>query len=826
MHSMPRLALMYILFGVLMFIDGKSQTSARSEVPVYSYYHPSKDKETWQRLNLLLSSTFIVVAKEGQISHDTCLYIASRSLGLSRFPVLAEGIGDNELFERSQWIDRQEPGVGIDLLSKATGRKRVQLLILLGSYYAFQPANYHSYKDSVEYFLNKAMEESKALKEEKLGRIALCLLGKMYVQVNDSKGDSIYNLLIDKCRKAGDKETQARAYAYRGRYTGPTRATLQTKVSDLQKAADLYHSLGNTEAEINVLTDLGYMLVVTWQLQTANEMFSKALILAEAINFPYTHYNTEALAMVTMFQGRFGEPLRYALQTIRRAESSSDSIGWGYFYSRLSILYESEGRQKESADMAQKAIKRFVIDRNQTVYNVLHVIVSYLKIQGREKEAFDLMLDVSKKVGIPSIISEQIFYYYTLSSCYLFIGNPDLAEISLKKADSLETIAEGIRGPLRRTAINDQYAFIFFMRGQYGKSREFIENHFTTISLPDRSLSSDLAAYRLLISIDSVLGDKAAAVSHYKNYIQLLDSSFRVTKIRQAEELQVMYETQEKQDQITLLNEQATLEKANLKQATLVKDLTLAGIAAVIIIAGLLYWQNRLKQKNNKVITLKNEQLQQLLTDREWLLKEIHHRVKNNLQIVMSLLNSQAVYINNDAAFTAIQDSKRRVYAMSLIHQKLYQSENIASIAMPEYIGELVNHVQDSLDTRNRITVEQDIEPLDLDVSQAIPLGLIINESIVNAIKYAFPNGQEGIVSISLQHEGADQLLLNISDNGVGLPADIDIMEHNSLGLDLVRGLAKQLKGHFNIISNKGLRITIRFSVIGKQISDEASGNF
>lgn len=823
---MFRLTLIYILFGVLMFFDGRSQSSAKSAMSGYSYYHPSKDKEPWQRLNLLLSSTFIVVVKEGQISHDTCLYIASRSLGLSRFPVLAEGIGDNELFERSQWIDRQEPGVGIDLLSKATGRKHLQLLILLGSYYAFQPANYRSYKDSVTYFLNKAVEESKSLKEEKLGRIALCLLGKMYVQVNDSKGDSIYNHLIDKCRKAGDKETQARAFAYRGIYTGPTRATLLTKVSDLQKAADLYHSLGNTEAEINVLTDLGYMLVVTGQLQTANEIFLKALTLAEAINYPYTHYNTEALAMVTLWQGKFGEPLRYILQTIKVAESCRDSIGWGYFYSRLSTLYDVEDRQEESFDMAQKAIKRFSIDRNPTVYNVLNQVVNYLKVHGRAKEALNLTLDMSKKIGIPSNISEQIFYYYTLSNSYLYTGNLDLAEMHLKQMDSLETIAEGIRGPLRRTTINDQYAIIFFERGQYQKSRELFEKHFTTISLAARDLSSDLTAYRWLINIDSALGDKTSAVSHYEKYTQLLDSNFRVTKIRQAEELQVMYETQEKQDQITLLNEQATLERANLKQAKLVKNLMLAGIAAVIIIAGLLYWQNRLKQKNNKIITHKNEQLQKLLTDREWLLKEIHHRVKNNLQIVMSLLNSQAIYIDNDAAFTAIQDSKRRVYAMSLIHQKLYQSENIASIAMPEYINELVNHVQDSFDARNRIVFEPDIEPLDLDVSQAIPLGLIINESIVNAIKYAFPGDREGMVSISLQHNGPDQLLLNIWDNGVGLPAGLDVMENNSLGFDLVRGLAKQLKGRLTITSNNGLHITIGFAVASKQIQDEDPGNF
>lgn len=804
---MPKVVLLCIMLCLLTSVDGQSPGSI--------HHHPSKDKDSWQRLNLLLSSSFIFVAKEGQIDRDTCLYMAGRSLGLSLYPVLAEGIDAAGLSTQSAWINRQEPGTGIRSLSKATGRKHLQLLILLGAYYVFQPGAYLRYKDSAAYFLNRAMQESKSLKEEKLGRIALCLLGKIYVQVNDPKGDSIYNLLIDQCRKAGDKETEARAFAYRGLYTAPTYITLATKAADLQKAATMYHSQGNTEAEINMLTGLGYMLVVTGQLPTAREVLLKALALEEAIHYPYTHYNTDALATTTMFQGKFGEPLRYAFQTIRVAERCLDSIGWGHFYSRLSQLYEDEGRIEESLKMAQKGINRFIINHDPAVYNVLTGIIYYMYRQGRPREGLDLLLEVYKKVGAPTSIADQTFYYDALASAYLYLDNLDLAETYLERTDSLETIAESIRGPLRRTHINDQFGIIFFKRKQYKRSRELFEQHFVPPLLGDRGVSGDLSAYQWLISIDSALNDHASAVSHYKKYVALLDSSFRATKVRQAEELQVIYETQEKESRISLLNKQAS-------QATLVKNLTLAGIGAVIIIAILLYRQNRLKQQNNELITSKNDQLRHLLTDREWLLKEIHHRVKNNLQIVISLLNSQSVYINNDAALTAIQDSKRRVYAMSLIHQKLYQSENIAAIAMPEYINELINHVQDSLGTRNKVVFEQDVEPAELDVSQAIPLGLIINEAAVNAIKYAFPGEQKGVVRISLLQNGTGHLLLNISDNGVGLPVDFDVMEHNSLGLELVRGLAKQLKGRFNMVNNNGLHITIRFAVTSRLFADEA----
>lgn len=810
---MSRAVLIGLLFGLLVSVGTRSQSTAQPETSAYSYYPPGKDKESWQRLNLWLSSTYLYIAKEALTDQDSCLLIASRYLGLSRFSILAEGFGDEKLREQSKWIDQGDPGTGIRFLSKATGKRHLQLLLLLGSYYAFQPAAHSRYKDSVEYFFNKAITESKTLKEEKWGRIARCLLGKIYLQAYDNKGDSIYNQLIDQSRKAVDKETEARAIAYRGIYTAPRQTTFQRKLSDLQQAADLYHSMGDIESEINILIDLGYVFLAAGQHQSSHDLLLKALSLAKSIQYPYTHYITEALANITMYQGKFGEPLRYVRQAIKVAESSRDSIGWALFYGRLAILYETEGRQKEAVDMAQKSIKRFIIDRNPAVYNILLLVINFMKEEGRAREALDLIFNISKEVNTPVSVSDMFFYHTTLSACYTDLNKLDSAEMHIKKMDSLETVAEVIRGPLRRGAVNEYYAALFFNRGQYQKAKEYLEKHFKVPSYGHHTLMNDLAVYRLLIATDSALGNKEAVISHYKEYTKLLDSNFSVTKIRQAEELQVGYETQEKESQIATLNQDA-------KQSKLIKNLTLAGIVAAIIIAGLLYRQNRLKQKSNKIITHKNEQLQDLVADKEWLLKEIHHRVKNNLQIIMSLLDSQSRYISNDAALTAINDSQRRVQAISLIHQKLYQSENTSSVDMPHYIDELVSYLQGSFDTGNRTVIEQDIEPLKLDVAKAIPLGLIINEGIVNAIKYAFPGQQNGIVRVSLKYSSPDHLVLNISDNGTGLPSDVNVSKRGSLGFSLMRGLTRQLDGIFNIESNQGLHISVRFSALNNQSYD------
>lgn len=823
---MFKVVLTCILFGLLIPFNGLSQLSTPSAISGYSYYPPQKDKASWQRLNLWMGSTFLVVAKEGQADADSCLYVASRSMGLSRFSMLAEGMDDPDLYDQSKWIDRREPGEGIRLLSEVTGRKHLQLLVLLGAYYAFEPHSYNRYRDSVEYFLNQAIKESQSLKEGRLGRQALCLLAKMYIQVNDKKGDSISNALIIHCRKAGDQETAARIFAYRGIYTPPMPGTLGKKITDLQEAAALYHGVGNTEGEINVLTDLGYLQIVTGQLQTAYENLLKAFKLAEAIRFPYTHYSTEALVTVTIFQGKFGEPLRYVYQTIKTAENTRDSLAWSYFYTSLALLLSSEGRVKESVEMSQRAVQRFVADRNTSVYNILNEVVNYMGEQGRAKDALDLTQDIANKVSIPGNASERFFYHYVFSNCYLHLNMPDLAEMHIKKLDSLENQAEVFRGPLRRAAIYKQFAVLFMQRKQYQKARELFEKHFTTPALDRDALSTKLSTYRQLISIDSILKDNAAAVSHYKQYTQLLDSNFTVTKIRQAEELQVIYQMNEKENQIAGLMQQAKLEKANSEKAALVRNLTIAGIVAVMIIAGLLFRQNRLKQRNSQVIIEKNEQLQQLLADKEWLLKEIHHRVKNNLQIIVSLLDSQSEYINNDAALAAIEDNLRRVHAMALIHQKLYQSDDIATISMPEYIHELVSYARDSFDTGNQIIFEQTIEPLDLDVSQAIPLGLIINETIVNAIKYAFPHAQKGIVRIQFYQDGPGHIVLSIADNGTGLPPGLNTKAHTSLGLDLVQGLTRQLNGTIGFENNNGLHITIRFPILNNHRSYKAQVNY
>lgn len=189
-------------------------------------------------------------------------------------------------------------------------------------------------------------------------------------------------------------------------------------------------------------------------------------------------------------------------------------------------------------------------------------------------------------------------------------------------------------------------------------------------------------------------------------------------------------------------------------------------------------------------------QIQASLLEKEILLKEIHHRVKNNLQIISSLLNLQLEGLHDPAARAVFEDSKNRVRSMALIHEQLYQSPNLAHIDFAEYVTSLVNYlVRVYRVDESRIRVHLSLAPLYMGIDTAVPCGLILNELVSNAFKHAFTDDRQGDVLITLQPIAAGEATLSVSDNGAGLPATIDVQNTASLGLQLVATLVKQLKG-------------------------------
>ncbi len=222
--------------------------------------------------------------------------------------------------------------------------------------------------------------------------------------------------------------------------------------------------------------------------------------------------------------------------------------------------------------------------------------------------------------------------------------------------------------------------------------------------------------------------------------------------------------------------------------------------------------QKEKAEQDRETIAAQNETIQQSLKERETLLREIHHRVKNNLQIIANLLYLQSGKFDDDKIRNVLEEGQGRVRSMSLIHQKLYENEDLKSIPFGEYIMELVSEIKASFgENAAKVQVQIKADEAYFDVESAVPLGLIINELTTNTFKYAFQGRDEGEFNIYLTKE-AGQYQLHVSDNGVGLPAEIDIRRSRSLGLRLVRILSDQLEGEYNFDNTEGTNFTLTFA--------------
>jgi two-component system, sensor histidine kinase PdtaS len=417
-----------------------------------------------------------------------------------------------------------------------------------------------------------------------------------------------------------------------------------------------------------------------------------------------------------------------------------------------------------------------------------------------------------------------------------------------------------------------EFGELYYLWGKYDRARACFEETIDSKNLKINPVSLE-NAHLFLFKIDTLTGDYKAAVKQYAAILNLRDTLQNELMRKNIAELNIQYETAKKEKDIQLLNgkvrlqhldsvnnaksvqllktqvgleraeaankeksiqllnnrvklEQyktankeksiqvlsgkAKLQVSELQREKTEKNLIITGSVLLLAILMLILNQFLINRKKNSTIRDANESLQHLLKDKEVLMKEIHHRVKNNLQMVLSLLDTQSAYLADDA-LSAIKNSYNRVLAMSLIHQKLYISENTSNIEMSGYLWELVSYFQESFDTGGRIVFQVNIANITLDIAQAVPIGLIVNESVTNSIKYAFPEGQRGVITIEMAEYKNNEVILRIKDNGVGLPEQFDLYGSNSLGLRLIRGLSDNLEGRLKFEKNNGIGLTLSF---------------
>ena len=345
----------------------------------------------------------------------------------------------------------------------------------------------------------------------------------------------------------------------------------------------------------------------------------------------------------------------------------------------------------------------------------------------------------------------------------------------------------------------------------YRKARQYLTGEFDTFQ-PELQIRHN----RMLADYYKATGDSGREALYLKNAMRLQDSINALEAFNQKERLVTIVASEELEKE-KLKNKEQELMLAQGREVMEAQDMriNLVFISLVFTLlgfAGLVYAYLK-SIKNQRLIAEQKRIIENSLVEKDSLLKEIHHRVKNNLQMVSSLLSLQTKNTRSKAAIEALEEGKTRVKAMALIHQKLYQNDDLSVIEMQGYIESLINSIQSVYRKGGHsINITIDAEGVELDIDRAIPIGLILNELVSNSFKYAFPEDFEnGRIYIHIQNtkEGG---FFEYTDNGVGLPEDTESRSENSMGIRLIKRLVNQLQSTLNIDKTaEGVRFWFNF---------------
>ncbi|MCK0145468.1 ATP-binding protein [Arenibacter sp. F26102] len=398
-----------------------------------------------------------------------------------------------------------------------------------------------------------------------------------------------------------------------------------------------------------------------------------------------------------------------------------------------------------------------------------------------------------------------------IGKCHALLKEYDIAIPYLE--NSVTLINEFNKGKFSSEMVENtlELADCYLQKEDYEKAKEYLLNGLDPIKI-----ENILRKNRLLASYYDRIGDFKNSVEYLKRNVRIRDSLNRNESSMKKQQLAAvagqeieyskkMMEQQKKDLEQSRSDLQAKEERINIVFISLI--FTLLGFAGLVFA----YLKSI---KNQRLIAEQKRIIEASLVEKDSLLKEIHHRVKNNLQMVSSLLSLQTKNTRSKAAIEALEEGKSRVKAMALIHQKLYQNDDLSVIEMQGYIESLINSVQSVYKKGgHNINIAIDAEGVELDIDRAIPFGLILNELVSNSFKYAFPDDDEnGKIYIHLRKTGSQEGYFEYTDNGIGLPEDTDDRANSSMGIRLMNRLVNQLQSKLNIDkTSEGVRFWFNF---------------
>ncbi|MFY0482931.1 tetratricopeptide repeat protein [Flavobacterium sp. PLA-1-15] len=557
-------------------------------------------------------------------------------------------------------------------------------------------------------------------------------------------------------------------------------------------------------------------------LRSSNQIFK------ELKDYLQVAHNDAQIGVVFSKKGNFPEAVSNFFKALKGYEKMKDELSVGYTYINIGISYKQRKDYKKALEYYTKGIDIFkklntLDSRFGTASTYSNIGNIYLE-QGHHEKSLEILhkaLDLGKEFDNPYQFAEA---YQSIGENYLKLGKYDTSLGFYSKAiDYCNEI--GDKSGIANSNINRGYCY--FKKGDTQKAISSI-NLGLESAKESGLLLSQKNAYKYLSEIYSSSSNYKLAFENQVLFKKINDSLFNAEKDKKITQMQMQYDFDKIQDHAELVQReklhklnQETEEQRNMKNIVMV----VLFCVAVLTLGIFFNLKKNQKQKatiaeQKKTVEKQNEVIQQSLTEKETLLREIHHRVKNNLQIISSLLNIQSQHIVDENVLSSIQEGQSRVQAMSLIHQNLYQSEHLSNVDIENYLRELVVYLSEMFVGDDKsIQVDVDASNIQFDIDTAIPLGLIVNELVSNAYKYAFNKRDSGKIKIKIKALSDVEYELDVNDDGNGLPADFDPKKSKSLGLKLVSILSRQLRGTMSFNSDRGTSFVVKFKDLKAQYS-------
>ncbi len=568
------------------------------------------------------------------------------------------------------------------------------------------------------------------------------------------------NTLNDSFRIAHASKTMGIAYDSKG--------NLDSALLFLRKALAIFTELHSDVYVSHTLTDIALAYYYKGNFELALRNHQAALTVRKKLgNNKLIAQSFLNMGLVYRSRKDYKNAIRYYKESYQIKQAIQDSMGMLNSLINIGAAFQSNGQHDSALHYSTSSLKlsqalRSAGDVAASKENIAAALVNL----SRTGEAIGYLRAAETDSNIQGNKNRLITHYETFGDLYMQENKPAIAMSYYKKGLEL------------------------------AKSNSRLE----AMELFYRKISNCFYAQN----------DFKNAYDYFELSNRISDTLLNEENIRQINEMNAVYESAEKETKITTLETKNETALNKERQRRTERNYFALATLLFIGLATLSYIAFINNKKKKILLNKQNLIIEKSLAEKEILLKEIHHRVKNNLQIVSSLLNLQANYIKDEQALDAVKEGRNRVESMSLIHQNLYQDEHLTGINIKEYIDNLTKNLMQSYNiSPGRVHLHTEVQPLILDVDTVIPIGLILNELITNCLKYAYAREQKGNINILLK-ETTDELLLSVYDDGKGFPELLNNEGAKSFGHKMIQAFLKKLEGTMNMYNEHGARVDIK----------------